>query len=136
MEMERLTSSRFCILDTQQSLPETLQSIIRSVSISMRMCAYSQGAQFRSTSQVAIAVPIGSHTWNLFTGTWRSADGVTVDLYSVSPALWEQAGSQIGRIGVIAHNIGRYLGAPAVYDSNAGNCFSPFIHDCPCFKVY
>lgn len=63
---------------------------------------------------------IWSHKWSLSTGPWRSADGVTVNLYNISPALWGQSGSEIGRIGVIAHELGHFMGAPDMYDTDGG----------------
>jgi hypothetical protein len=64
----------------------------------------------------------GSHKWSLFSapGPWQSQDGVTVDLYNISPALWGQSGSNIGRIGVIVHELGHYMGAPDMYDTDGG----------------
>jgi M6 family metalloprotease-like protein len=66
----------------------------------------------------------GSHKWTLFTGPWTSADGVTVDLYNISPALWGQSGSAIGRIGVIVHELGHFMGAPDMYDTDGSKYHS------------
>jgi hypothetical protein len=120
MEMEKLTLSHFCILDTQQNLPETPQSIAKSVSTVDHKCLFSTDALFWKTSHVIVPAPLGSHKWSLFTGPWKSADGVTVNLYNISPALWGQSGSQIGRIGVITHELGHFMGAPDMYDTDGG----------------
>jgi M6 family metalloprotease-like protein len=48
---------------------------------------------------------IWSHKWEL-SPTWTSAEGVSVSSYHISPAVWGTSGSSIGRIGVIAHEIG------------------------------
>lgn len=66
----------------------------------------------------------GSHKWDLnpdwVSGQSSSGTTVTVSLYNISPALWGQSGSEIGRIGVIVHELGHFMGAPDMYDTNGG----------------
>jgi M6 family metalloprotease-like protein len=57
---------------------------------------------------------IWSHQWNI---DWRSSrSGVRVTKYHVSPALWGTSGNSIGRVGVIAHETGHFLGLEDHYD--------------------
>jgi hypothetical protein len=51
---------------------------------------------------------IWSHKWAIYTspGQWVSGEGVSVYEYNISPAVWGTSGSSIGRIGVIAHELG------------------------------
>jgi M6 family metalloprotease-like protein len=58
---------------------------------------------------------IWSHKWYMMSKAFTS-QGVRVDRYSVNPGLWHTCGSEIGRIGVIAHEIGHFLGLPDLYD--------------------
>jgi M6 family metalloprotease-like protein len=72
---------------------------------------------------------IWSHRWSLWQlpgGQWTSGDtngnGVAVKVYPyhTEPALWGTSGTQISRIGVIAHEIGHFFGLPDLYDINGG----------------
>lgn len=49
-----------------------------------------------------------SHKWSLYPGEEWWSDGVMVDDYNISPAVWGTSGSNIGRIGVIGHELGKH----------------------------
>jgi M6 family metalloprotease-like protein len=64
---------------------------------------------------------IWSHKYFMHTGPWTSADGmVTVSNYNINPGLWGVCGSEISRIGVIAHEAAHFLGLPDLYDPDGG----------------
>jgi M6 family metalloprotease-like protein len=59
---------------------------------------------------------IWSHKWGL-----RSpfiSQGVKVQRYSINPGLWKVCDNEISHIGVIAHEIGHFLGLPDLYDGD------------------
>jgi len=62
---------------------------------------------------------IWSHRWAI-QPQWNSNDGVSVFDYHISPGVWGLSGSNIGRIGVIAHETGHFFGLPDLYDTDSG----------------
>ncbi len=66
-------------------------------------------------SDSAVSDRIWSHKWTLHTESF-SNDGVKVYDYHVNPAMWGTSGSTIGRIGVVTHEIGHFLGLPDLFD--------------------
>jgi M6 family metalloprotease-like protein len=61
-----------------------------------------------------------SHKWAIG-GAWFSSDNVRVYEYHISPAIWGTSGNNIGRIGVICHETGHFLGLPDLYDGSGGS---------------
>ena len=60
-----------------------------------------------------------SHKWSI--PTWSSGEGVTVSDYNISPGLWATSGSDPGRIGVVAHELGHFFGLPDMYDTDGSS---------------
>ncbi len=58
---------------------------------------------------------IWSHKWSLHAQPFTN-NGVTVYEYHINPAMWGISGSNIGRIGVVTHELGHFLGLPDLYD--------------------
>ena len=59
---------------------------------------------------------IWSHKW-IMSPAWIATEGVSVSTYNINPGLWGTAGMDIGRIGVIAHELGHIFGLPDLYDT-------------------
>lgn len=73
---------------------------------------------------------IWSHRWGLYPlpgGNFTSADvngnGVNVKVldYHTEAALWDTSGTDILRVGVIAHETGHYFGLPDLYDTDSSS---------------
>lgn len=60
---------------------------------------------------------IWSHKWAL-PSPFFSNGGIRVYNYNINPGLWSRSGSEIGRIGVISHEMGHFLGLPDLYDTD------------------
>jgi len=87
------------------------------------------GAEWSSTDCYGsgAAQRIWSHKWTMPSRLhWYSSDGVRVNKYHISPAIWGTCGSNIGRIGVIAHELGHFLGLPDLYDGSGGEGVGSF----------
>jgi M6 family metalloprotease-like protein len=80
------------------------------------------GAEFGGTDQYGTFYEdrIWSHKWGLYEEPFVSQSGVEVVEYHISPSLWHRMGISIGRIGVIAHETGHFLGVPDLYDTDGG----------------
>ena len=72
---------------------------------------------------------IWSHRWAIYQvsgGKWTSSDTngngqlVSVFDYHTEPALWSTSGTDILRIGVVAHETGHFFGLPDYYDTDGG----------------
>jgi len=63
---------------------------------------------------------IWSHQHELYQD-WTSHDGVAIRQYMIAPSLWGISGTQIVRIGVIAHETAHNLGLPDMNDGLDGN---------------
>lgn len=62
---------------------------------------------------------IWSHKWQFPT---HYVDGIAVSKYNISPGLWGLGcDCEIGHIGVIAHEIGHFIGLPDLYDGSGGS---------------
>jgi len=80
------------------------------------------GAEWGGTDVYGTAYQdrIWSHRWAIQQPAWTSEEGVEVFDYHISPSVWGISGSNIGRIGVIAHETGHFFGLPDLYDTNGG----------------
>lgn len=61
---------------------------------------------------------IWSHKWNIFDAP--TYNNTVVDVYSCSPEMSGNLGSEMTRIGVICHELGHVFGAPDYYDTDYG----------------
>jgi M6 family metalloprotease-like protein len=66
---------------------------------------------------------IWSHKWNLYNQNFQSKKGrnIRVDAYHISSGVWGLRGSEIARIGVIAHEMAHFLGLPDLYDADSSS---------------
>ncbi|KAG7347165.1 M6 family metalloprotease domain containing protein [Nitzschia inconspicua] len=80
-------------------------------------------AEIFGTDQYGTSVNnrIWSHHWRLPSSSMWVHNGVVVHQYSTSPALFGLSGSEIGRIGVISHEIGHAINLPDLYGTYQGN---------------
>ena len=58
---------------------------------------------------------IWSHKWSLWPA-FETQEGVNVQNYYISSAVWGTKGSDVARIGVLAHEAGHFFGLPDLYD--------------------
>ena len=79
------------------------------------------GAEWGATDQYGTEYwdRMWSHKWTI--PTWTSAEGVKVGDYNISPGLWDVAGSDPGRIGVVCHELGHFFGLPDLYDTDGSS---------------
>ena len=65
---------------------------------------------------------IWSHKWTIQSPPWTSGEGTNVQVanYHISPGVWGTSGTNIGRIGVICHETGHFLGILDLYDIDGG----------------
>ncbi|MBT8102790.1 MAG: M6 family metalloprotease domain-containing protein [Gammaproteobacteria bacterium] len=78
------------------------------------------GAEWGGTDQygATTANRIWSHRWAIQNPPWTSDEGVEVFDYHISPGVWGTSGSDVGRVGVIAHETGHFFGLPDLYDTD------------------
>lgn len=79
-------------------------------------------AEFGGTDQYGAsqADRIWSHKWNI-SPTWTSDESVSVSAYNINPGVWSTSGTAIGRVGVIAHELGHFFGLPDLYAYTQGD---------------
>ncbi|KAL3921828.1 MAG: hypothetical protein SGILL_002541 [Bacillariaceae sp.] len=80
------------------------------------------GAEFGGTDQFGTYWEdrLWSHKWALYANPFVSKSGVQVLEYHLSPTLFGRTKTRMGRIGVIAHETGHFLGLPDLYDIDGG----------------
>ena len=70
---------------------------------------------------------IWSHKWNIFNPLPAdSTNNTVVDVYSCSPELSGNTGTELTNIGVICHELGHVMGAPDYYDTDYGGSGGEF----------
>lgn len=74
---------------------------------------------YAAEHNISYKTRIWSHKWKLSGGAWTSKEGVKVLDYNINPGLWGTSGSSIGRIGVICHELGHFLGVYDLYDTQS-----------------
>jgi M6 family metalloprotease-like protein len=87
-------------------------------------------AEFGGTDEYGVSLSdrMWSHKWAIYSGTgrWFSNEDVSVYDYNIGPAVYGTSGSTIGRIGVIGHELGHFLGLPDLYDGSGGSGIGSF----------
>eukprot|EP00539_Tryblionella_compressa_P002709 CAMPEP_0178739928 /NCGR_PEP_ID=MMETSP0744-20121128/4319_1 /TAXON_ID=913974 /ORGANISM="Nitzschia punctata, Strain CCMP561" /LENGTH=657 /DNA_ID=CAMNT_0020392669 /DNA_START=545 /DNA_END=2516 /DNA_ORIENTATION=+ len=80
------------------------------------------GAEFGGTDEYGAFYMdrIWSHKWGMYQNPFVSKSGIMIKDYHISSSLWGLKGTGIGRVGVIAHETGHFLGLPDLYDVNGG----------------